>query len=133
MPKKVQPDELARALDDLLNEYKDEIIESAEEVTKKCAAIGVKALKANSPRKKKGGGGYASGWTSKTEKDRVTTTVVIYNGKKPGLAHLLENGHAVISTDGDHVGDAAAHVHIAPVEKELIERFEREIKMEVSR
>ena len=123
-------EQFSSALDDILNEYKEGVIESADEAVKKAAKEGVNALKANSPRKAKNGGGYAGGWTSKEEKTRLGSTTIIYNGKKPGLAHLLEYGHAVIRKDV-HVGDADPHPHIEKIEKELVDRFEKQIRIEI--
>lgn len=118
-------EQFASQLDDILNEYKDELIESADEAVKKAGKAGAKALQANSPRKS---GGYAGGWTSQEQKTRVGSTTVIYNGKKPGLAHLLEYGHAVVRK-GKTVGRANEHPHIEKIEKELVDRFNNDIRV----
>lgn len=131
MDKKVPLDQFADALADILNDYKDGVIESAAEATKQAGQAGVNALKATSPHRK---GGYAGGWTVKEEKTRVTSMVIIYNGKKPGLAHLLEHGHVTRNGTGREwpTESKTARPHIAKVEEQLIDTFERAITVEVS-
>lgn len=69
-----------------------------------------------------GSGEYRSGWRQKVEGSRVDGyTTTVYNAKKPGLAHLLENGHG---------GPAPAppHPHIAQAYEEGVKTLERELK-----
>ena len=54
--------------------------------------------------------------------------MTIYNAKLPGLAHLLEHGHAKVNG-----GRTAPRVHIAPVEKKLIEEYERNVENDIIR
>jgi len=60
------------------------------------------------------------------EKGRLSTTVTIYNDH-PALPHLLEYGHVTRNGTGRTYAPTPAHAHIAPVEKELVETFEREV------
>ena len=70
----------------------------------------------------KGTGDYAKGWRLTVENKRLTSDAIIHNKKLPGLPHLLEHGHA--NRDG---GRTEGKVHIAPVEKILVEEFERKL------
>ena len=125
MAKKVTIDNLASEVEKYLNEYKGEITENLDEITKKVGRMGVQALKTESRAKFKGKD-YASGWTSKAQNTRLYTTVTIYNGKLPGLPHLLEFGHAIVR-GGRTVGEVKGRSHIEPVEKEITSTYEREI------
>lgn len=118
---KVTADGFAAALAKILNDYKDGVITDTETLTKKFAQKGVKELKSASGIFG-GGGGYAKGWRSKFEKKRLGSGSVIYN-EKPGLPHLLENGHA--KRGG---GRVAGRSHIAPVEEKLVEEFTKAIE-----
>lgn len=125
MAKKVTIDNLASEVEKYLNEYKGEITDNLDEITKKVGRMGVQALRTES-RAKFNGKDYASGWTSKAENTRLYTTVTIYNGKLPGLPHLLEFGHAIVR-GGRTVGEVKGRSHIEPVEKEITSTYEREI------
>ena len=52
---------------------------------------------------------------------------VIYNKTDYQLTHLLENGHDVI-VNGKKVGHYDGQVHIAPVEKQVIEKMTEEVE-----
>ena len=118
MPK-VTTDNLASEITKALEEWAEDETKVLEEAIKTAAKLGVRALKIDSPRKS---GDYAKGWTYRMEGDRVAKSAVIYNAKKPGLAHLLEYGHA-----RKRGGRVKGIVHIKPVEKEIIETLEREL------
>jgi hypothetical protein len=68
---------------------------------------------------------YASGWTVTPVKYPHYTSVVIHN-TMPGLPHLLEHGHALVR-GGRKVGTVDGREHIAPVEEQLVEQYEREV------
>ena len=83
----------------------------------------VKALKNTSPSKT---GEYAKNWKVKTTKTRTGASTVIYQGKKPGLPHLLEYGHPIVS-GGRTVGQAKAFPHIAAAQADAIKAYEDEL------
>ena len=114
---KVTVDNLAAAIDQILQDYGDEVETKMDEVVKKVAKTGIQVLKAESKSKFGGSGKYASGWTSQVDKQRYGTTVTIYN-KTPGLPHLLEYGHA--KRGG---GRVQGRPHIQPVEEQMINEF----------
>ena len=125
--RKCTPDQLPQVIQSILNEYADEVTDNIPEIAERVGKVGVQALKASSKSSFGGTGKYAAGWTSQTEHGRLSTTVTIYNGRLPGLPHLLENGHA--KRDGGRVPGKA---HIAPVEQRLIKEFEEKITNELS-
>jgi len=122
---KVTPNNLGEAIAQVLEEYGDEVTKNMDEVTKAVGKVGVKALKSAS-NIFGGSGKYRKSWTSKLEKERYGSTVILYS-TVPGLPHLLENGHA--NRGG---GRTPGRTHIAPVEEELIKEFEEQIRKAVS-
>ena len=96
----------------LLDEYGDEVLDVLEEEAQKAAKKAAKKLQETSPKQS---GTYAEGWTSKY--DKTAKTAIVYNAKKPGVAHLLEHGFQ--GRSGVH----PAIVHIAPVEEAANEEF----------
>lgn len=104
----------------LLDEYGDEVLDVLEEEAQKVAKRAAKKLQETSPKQS---GTYAKGWTSKY--DKTAKTAIVYNAKKPGVAHLLEHGFQ--GRSGVH----PAIVHIAPVEEaandEFVEAVERRL------
>lgn len=95
-----------RILQEYAGDAEAAVTETITAVTKQAA----KRLRATSPARKKGGV-YAKSWQSKVEKSRNMAAGVVYNSKKPGLAHLLEHGHG----PGKRGWRVAAKRHIAPV------------------
>lgn len=119
-------DKLAATISKILEEYGEEIIEEVGEATEQVAKAGVKALRQASAAKF-GAGPYSKSWTQRTEKDRTTTTGIIYS-RMPGLPHLLEMGHML--RNGKRWPGVE---HIAPVEEQLVEEFEKKIEEAVSK
>ena len=113
-------DQLSEAINEILEDYGDELGEKIGEATKKIAQKGVQLLKAtspvadNTPLK----GAYARGWRVSVENHRdLTHSATIYN-VHPGLPHLLEYGHP--TRNG---GRTKAQPHIGKVEDLLYEEF----------
>lgn len=114
-------DQLADEIAKGLAEYSNDVIEGIDISSEKIAKKAVKQLKANSPKVT---GKYAKGWSKKTEKRfGETNSHIIYNKNKPGLAHLLEHGHA--KRGG---GRVQGKPHIRPVEEQIIEEFTAEVE-----
>lgn len=130
MATRVTIDNLASEIEKILDEYGDEVYDKLDEVVQKVGKKGVQALKNESlgmfPDSKKHKKRYGSTWKATPEKKRLYTIVHIHN-TQPGLPHLLEFGHNVSNGTGRIVGKAGAHTHIAKVEHELINEFEREV------
>lgn len=125
MGKKVTIDNLQSAIDEILDDYEGHIYENLDQITKQVGQKGVEALK-NSSKEAFDGKKYASGWAMEQEKNRLYTTVTIYNKKQAGLAHLLENGHVKANGTGRY-GFYEGKKHILPVEEKLVEEYESEV------
>ena len=125
MSKLTPIDRLQAEVSAILEEYGDEVAENLDEITKDIGKKGAKALRSSSKGSFGGSGKYARGWTYEVEESRLGTTVTLYN-RTPGLPHLLENGHA--KRGG---GRVPGRSHIAPVEAELIESFEKEVASKI--
>ena len=111
MARKVGAEGLEAALDKILNDYSNDVGKSLEKVIEKAGKAGAKALRESSPIRT---GNYAKGWTAKTERAGLLTTSTIHNKTAPGLAHLLEYGHA--KRGG---GRTRPIIHIKPIEEQL--------------
>lgn len=125
--KKVTMEQLPGAIKEILEQYEGEINRFLPEITEKVGKTGVKALR-TSAKQKFNGKKYAGGWRSVSERNRYGATVTIYNGRLPGLPHLLEHGHA--KRGGGRVDGRA---HIAPVEEKLITDFEKKVEHDITR
>lgn len=104
-----------------------EIMTATKDAGKKVAEDTVKTLKMTSPSSK-GHGKYKKGWSVKAD----GSTYTVYNKTHPGLTHLLEKGHDVIS-HGKKVGRAKAQPHIKPAEEEAVNRYVEEVTKEINR
>ena len=112
----------------MLKEYGDDVAGNLEKITVEMGKKGRQALRKESKRAlNTDTGEYAKGWQVENDKERLKTTAIIYNDHY-SLPHLLEYGHDVKNRkNGPVIGQAAPHPHIEPVEKELVEAFEREV------
>lgn len=113
MAKKVPLDALAANISKVLAQYGEDVTQRLDDVTKKLAKQGQKALRGESAGKFNGSR-YAQGWTTTIENNRLGITAILHN-KTPGLPHLLENDHALRGG-----GRYSGRTHIAPVEEQLV-------------
>lgn len=126
MGKRVTIDNLASEISKIVEEYCEDVADGVDIATRKTAQLGARALNSASGAKF-GGKKYRSSWTQKTQKKRLGSEAVIYSNI-PGLPHLLEHGHA--NRGG---GRTPGRTHIAPVEQQLIESYEREVKQGIEK
>lgn len=121
--------DLQKSVASVLQEYEESMTETVQRVTNDLAKEGLSKVKAASPVSGKSPKktAYKSGWKKKVIMNRLGAGAIIYNGKYPGLVHLLEKGHALRNG-----GRARARVHVAPVQdwmnEELRKRIEEAIK-----
>lgn len=118
---KVPVDRLADAVQKVLRDYAQDVDKDVNDLTRAIGKKGAQAVKQASAGAF-GGGAYSKSWTSTLETSRFGSTAVIHS-KKPGLPHLLENGHA--KRNGDRVSGQS---HIAPVEEKLVEEFQKAVE-----
>lgn len=118
---------LHAAVTDILNEYEEFTVHTVRLCTQRIGQKGVQMLRNSSKAMFNGRGKYASGWKLKSEGGRFDTTVTIYN-QRGGMPHLLEHGHA-LRRGGRTIGHTSGRTHIAPVERELVDNFEKELRV----
>lgn len=121
--RRVGIDGLSDALEQILAQYGADVEESNAEIVQKTAQRAARALREESKKTFGGSGRYAKGWTSETRKGRLRAEATVYNKTAPGLAHLLEHGHA--NRNG---GRTPGRSHIAPVEEAIITAFQKEVE-----
>ena len=103
-----------------LKKYTKEVDEDIKDIILKEGNSAVSMLRQTSP---KDTGDYQKGWSiKKTRESQSKVSYVIYNKNKPGLTHLLENGHAKING-----GRVEGIKHISPVENHLKNTLEEKI------
>lgn len=121
MGQRIKIDQLADTVAKELKDYEEDAQDIVKRAVKKAGDDAKKELKEKSPKLT---GKYAKSWAVKTVKESTSELdVVVYSRKLYGLTHLLENGHA--KRGG---GRVQAKVHIKPVETDVTEKLENDIK-----
>ena len=127
MSKKIPVDDLAKEIEQALNDFAGVTEEACEKGVTETAKDAVQALRSAHPA---GSGQYSSwdaynrGWKvmqTKTDK-RYHRKATIHNATEYRLTHLLEKGHALVGG-----GRARAFPHIAPV----AEKYENELNQNI--
>ena len=128
--KHVKVDGLADAILDELKKYSDEATETLHNTAREVAKDGAKSLKSTSPRGRGSiKGHYADSWYVKTERPKKSkSSNIIHNKMKPGLTHLLENGHQ--SNLGGYVEGIT---HIKPVEEWCNAEFQKRVEAKIGK
>jgi len=121
----VKVGDFSRAFGEEMIKYTTGVEEEIQEVTKKLVKQAAKELKAVSASTFQTAQDkpYSEGWTAKNDSVRHRARWIIHNKYKPGLAHLLEHGHA--KTGG---GRVAGKIHIKPIEEKLVKDYEDNVK-----
>ena len=122
-------DSIEQQLTDIINEFNEELAEETKQAFKDVGRDTQLDLKATSP-KGKSRRHYANGWTYKVTGLGLNLVLTVYNKSKPGLTHLLENGHQVYDWHGKPHGRTRAIKHIKPAQNkalaELLTRLTKE-------
>ena len=110
--------DIAAAVSEALEEYGDEACEAIKIAGRATAKEAAKRIRKSKPGFD--GRDYLSGWTS-TQKEnmRYKVSFAVYNNRKPGLAHLLEFGHAKAGGGRNGQSRTTAYPHIAPIDNEV--------------
>ena len=120
MSRSVSIDQMADAIMEGLEEYRDLASEEVKKAVKESAKIVKDGINASAPVKT---GRYAKSWRTKTTAESTESLeITIYSPKRYMLAHLLENGHA--KRGG---GRVRAIPHIKPAEQAGIEKLQSDI------
>lgn len=117
--------EFSAQLENLLDDYVEDVQKSVDEAAEQCAKDAVSDLKANSPKRN---GAYARSWAVKKDGHGY----IVHNKKHYQLTHLLENGHVLVSY-GKTRGRVGAKPHIAPVADKEGRNFVNSAKLKVSK
>ena len=72
-------------------------------------------------------GKYNKSWTYKIEKKYGQCEGVVYNAKHYQLTHLLEDGHRIITRNGQDKGFVKAYPHITPTADKVSSEYERAV------
>jgi hypothetical protein len=127
MPVSVGIDQVAAVIVDLLNDYGKDVSARMREEVDAMAHEAAQEIYEGAPKRT---GRYAGGWAADpcdVVNGSNQYTRVVANKTKPGLAHLLENGHATQSG-----GRVEGIPHIRPVydnlQGEMPKRMKRAIE-----
>jgi len=132
MAKTINPEQLPEEIDQILADYQSGVIVGINNAVKKLANKGRNAVRRNARAAFSGKKGtrrkYSNGWMYKMGygSNRWAASAVIYEGKQPGLAHLLEHGHAKVGG-----GRTSGKAHIKPVEDQIVNEAIRTVKGEL--
>ena len=108
----------------IFDEYVDEVNDAATEACREAAELTKRTLLKSSPRQSgKGGGRYRRGWKVKRIEKGILNGYVVFNGSRPGLTHLLENGHVARNQFGTW-GRVRAIPHIAQAADAGVQRLD---------
>lgn len=125
---------LVAELDLILNNYIQDVQDAVDDAAKEAAELTAEHLQDTSPKREKGRGkgSYAKGWKVKKRYDANLVSFVVYNGKSPGLTHVLENGHVARNQYGTY-GRVRAIPHIGKAADAGIQRFQLATKARLRR
>lgn len=107
-------------INDILNEYSNDIQEGITREAELVAKEAVSELKATSPIRT---GKYRKGWRVKTTKGRGFVECIVHNSTNYQLTHLLEKPH--LKRNG---GITTPKVHIKPVEEKSKREYEKKVE-----
>lgn len=119
----VDADQFGRTMEQLLNGIVDDVTEVTQPAVKKAAQLGRREVRKGSPERDHEEKHYKEGWSFKVKKGPEGWSAEIGNKTKPGLAHLLEKGHAKVG--GGRVDPSPAGGHIGPASEKTFEEFIR--------
>jgi len=114
-------------INEILNDYSDDIQEAITEEALEVAKEGQSKLKATSPKNKKNTsrkGRYAKGWRVKTTKGKGFVNCISHNATDYQLTHLLEREH-MTRNGGKYT---PKQKHIEPVHDECCRNFEKGVE-----
>ena len=126
--RKISPDQLGAAIDEILNDYADTVVhdmKEAVEATGKMAAETAQAYASGI-----GKGKYAKSIKAKTTASNTFGTTVTIYSTQYRIAHLLEHGH-VLKVHGKVVGTARAFPHFTPAEAMAESTLQRKIEQAI--
>lgn len=111
-------------LNKILKEYTDELEVEAQQAFREVGKETKKELTDKSKQlfHHKSQKHYADGWRYTVRGKGLGLVLTVYNATKPGLTHLLENGHMILIR-GKNFGRSKSFKHIEPAEKNAIDKL----------
>ena len=127
---KCKPDEFAKALGNVIQQYSDAVVQSLPDAVNAAAKKGLKTLKAEAKKKINGSRYVSSFKNKKTQSTSGITEYTLYSTRYR-VAHLLEHGHAIKNQTGKVYGVTSARPHWAPAENTAVKELEDQIQQKV--
>lgn len=119
---KVNANNLSVVLEKMLGEYAESVRQGVKKDVHDVAVQCRDEIKAKSPVDT---GKYRSGWATRTAFESFDDIrMEVYNRSKPGLTHLLENGHAKVNG-----GRVSGRPHIRPAAEHAEQELQRRVKI----
>lgn len=131
MAKTITPEQLSAEVDLILHDYQNHVIVGMTSAIKQLANKGRNAVRRNARAvTSKSRRRYSNGWMYQMDEgsNRWAAGAVIYEKKQPGLAHLLEHGHAKVVG-----GRTRPREHIKPVSDQIASEITGAVKKEISK
>lgn len=119
---KTKPDELAKAVSKVLEQYQGATYDVVKKAVDKASKEAVSELKAESPNRT---GAYSRGWSVKLDSKgkKWAYMKIVCNKDRYRLTHLLEKSHRLRNGR-----KSRPQPHIAPVEQKAVENLIKYIK-----
>lgn len=130
MAKKIKPEDLEKALADIIDEYADDVISASQDAVETVAQAGVTRLEQEVRRAGIGGNKYVKSFKVKKERGRLGGTAIISSSQYQ-LTHLLEYGHAKVVYGHRITGKTRAFPHWQQAEQYANDLLEDTIKKAV--
>lgn len=133
--RRVKIDDLGKAVQEILQEYGDNVTEGTKKAVLKVADIAKQETKAASPFKpgkpSYHNRHYRAGWAVREDVfDRFRSDAIVHNRTDAQRTHLLEKGHDVKNQKGGGpvIGHAPGHPHIGPAEQHAIKNLKEAVR-----
>ena len=126
MARVIGPDAFERTMEEILGEVPRHLDEELPKAVSKSVQLGRRRIRENVAALGGWGvrtGRYVGGWATRRKKAGREWSGVVYNKDVPGLAHLLEKGHAKVGG-----GRVAGREHIAPAAEDAFSDFEERVR-----